>query len=98
MSDLLTDVAAPLLASQYVKITPASRLRQIVIHWRKVKDDPATKVPTWFACLLEAASLAQSDEEAAGVEKLIRTDQLEHLEGKPENSERVMEQARGRAK
>lgn len=81
MSDFLTDVASPLLASQMVNITPASRLRQIVIHWRKVKDDPATRLPTWFACLLEAASLAQSDEEAAGVESRIRADQRERIEG-----------------
>ena len=81
VNDFLTDVASPLLASQYLTLTPASRLRQIVIHWRKVKDDPTVKLPSWFACLLEAASLAQADEEAAGAERGIRKDQRERLEG-----------------
>ena len=81
MNDFLTDVASPLLASQYLTLTPASRLRQIVIHWRKVKDDPTVKLPSWFACLLEAASLAQADEEAAVAERGLRKDQRDRLEG-----------------
>lgn len=81
MNDSFSDIAAPLLAQQYLAITPQSRLRQIIIHWRKVKHDPATKIPTWFACLLEAASLAQADEEAAAIERQIRSDQTARLEG-----------------
>ena len=77
----ISDIAAPILAGQYLHITPESRLRQIVNHWREVRDDPNVRLPTWFSCLLQAASLAQQDEENRYADSQIRADKLERIEG-----------------
>ena len=76
-------------------ISHEDRIRQIVRHLKKtVQPDPNVKVPAWFAALLDAAALAISDQDARYADAMNR---LEERTRASENSELVMEIARGRA-
>lgn len=56
---LVQDYIAHILDDFVVRTTMESRLRAIIAAYERAKDDPNTKIPSYFMAALEAARNAQ---------------------------------------